>query len=126
MTQQKRVLIVGSFCNLSGYSDHARLVADSLIAQNSGHKFYLLDLQWAESSRDMKYVKKYGSMINETAQYFNFLKQTGTPTHQVSICCYFIIAREGLSNGTILQVIIKWDNFDIGCYSIPTLVFSIL
>jgi len=104
MTQQKRVLIVGSFCNLSGYSDHARLVADSLIAQNSGHKFYLLDLQWAESSRDMKYVKKYGSMIKETAQYFNFLKQTGTPVHQGFDCSFQVRAPNEFSRMTRYDV----------------------
>ena len=100
MTKQKRVLIVGSFCNISGYSDHARLLADALISQNSGHKFYLLDLQWAAASRDMKYVKKYGSMIQETAQYINFLKQTGQQMHQGFDCSFQVRAPNEFSRIT--------------------------
>jgi len=100
MTEQKRVLIVGAFCNISGYSDHARLLADALIAQNSGHKFYLLDLQWAEASRDNKYYKKYGAMIRETAQYLTFLKQTGQPFHEGFDCSYQVRAPNEFSRIT--------------------------
>jgi hypothetical protein len=51
MKNKLRVLVVGPVCNISGYSEHARTLIDSLIKDDNNVDLYLQDTQWAASTR---------------------------------------------------------------------------
>ena len=82
-----KVLIVGPFCNLSGYSEHARTLVDSLIQSQDKIDLYLQDTQWAASSRATKYESKYRDLINKTVHLIN--SQPKTPDGSVDISGLF-------------------------------------
>jgi len=88
MTKQKKILIIGSFCNISGYSDHARLIADAFIQHPGNHTLHLIDLQWAEATRTPEYSEKYLPYIQHTQEYLKFLKSTNTSMAAGFDCCF--------------------------------------
>ncbi len=71
MMNKPRVLLVGPVCNLSGYSEHARTLLDSLIEMEDTIDLYVQDTQWAASTRSSKYLEKYQRLMNKTAQVFD-------------------------------------------------------
>ena len=71
MINKPRVLLVGPVCNLSGYSEHARTLLDSLIEMEDTIDLYVQNTQWAASTRSSKYLEKYQRLMNKTAQVFN-------------------------------------------------------
>ena len=81
-----RVLLVGPVCNLSGYSEHARTLLDSLIEMGETIDLFVQDTQWAASSKSLKYFKKYENLINKTSQLFNTRKD---PEGRVNIAGLF-------------------------------------
>tara|TARA_R100001443_G_scaffold116198_1_gene135982 strand:+ start:4186 stop:5460 length:1275 start_codon:yes stop_codon:yes gene_type:complete len=88
MTEQKKILIIGSFCNVSGYSDHARVIVDAFLSSPQKHIVHLVDLQWAEASRNLDYTSKYLPLIENTQQYLKFLKSTNTSMSDGFDCCF--------------------------------------
>ena len=71
MMNKPRVLLVGPVCNLSGYSEHARTLLESLIEMEDTIDLYVQDTQWSASTRVSKYLEKYQRLINKTTQLFN-------------------------------------------------------
>jgi glycosyltransferase involved in cell wall biosynthesis len=88
MTNQKKIVIIGSFCNVSGYSDHARVIADAFLSSPEKPIVHLIDLQWAEATRNAEYSEKYGPLIENTQQYLKFLKSTNTSMTEGFDCCF--------------------------------------
>lgn len=88
MMKQKKIAIIGSFCNVSGYSDHARVIADALLSSPERPIVHLIDLQWAEATRNAEYSSKYGPLIENTQQYLKFLKSTNTSMADGFDCCF--------------------------------------
>jgi len=84
----KKVLIMGSFCNISGYSLHSRTLADSLINMENGPEVFLIDLQWAEATRSPAYVSRYEDRIAHTQQFMKFLQSTNAKVNEVFDCCF--------------------------------------
>lgn len=83
---KKKVLLIGPFVNISGYSDHARLMADALLAQEDKFEVYMLCTQWARSSSDSRFGARYESILRKTHQYMNELNQAQTPINTVFDC----------------------------------------
>jgi len=71
MINKPKVLVVGPVCNLSGYSEHARTLVDSLMQSQDTIDLYIQDTQWAASSRSTKYFLKYKNLINKTMKLFH-------------------------------------------------------
>lgn len=71
MMNKPRILLVGPVCNLSGYSEHARTLLDSLIEMEDTIDLYVQNTQWAASTRSSKYLEKYQRLMNKTAQVFD-------------------------------------------------------
>jgi len=84
----KKVLIIGSFCNISGYSLHSRTLADSLINMENGPEVFLIDLQWAEATRSSEYVSLYNERIRHTQQFLKFLQSTNAKVDEVFDCSF--------------------------------------
>ena len=63
---KKKVILVGPVLNISGYSDHARIVANSLLEMDSSVDLYILPTQWANSSTSLSYEKMYAPLIRKT------------------------------------------------------------
>ena len=59
MMNKPRILVVGSVGNISGYSDHARTLVNSLLEIEDRIDLYISITQWAASSLDTKYLTKY-------------------------------------------------------------------
>jgi glycosyltransferase involved in cell wall biosynthesis len=74
MKNKLRVLVVGPVCNISGYSEHARTLIDSLIKDDNNIDLYLQDTQWAASTRSLKYFEKYKHLIQKTSNLFEMRK----------------------------------------------------
>mgnify|MGYP003646011753 FL=1 len=74
MTNKPKVLLSGPVCNVSGYSEHARTLADALLGMVDQIDLYIQDTQWSSSTRSLSYLKKYGSLIEKTNKLFNSLK----------------------------------------------------
>jgi glycosyltransferase involved in cell wall biosynthesis len=83
-----RVLLVGSVCNLSGYSEHARTLLDSLMEMQDTIELYVQNTQWAASTTSSKYYQKYKDLINKTNVLFNSRKE---PDGKVNIAGLFDI-----------------------------------
>ena len=73
---KKRVLLVGPVCNISGYSEHARTLADSLIEMQDEVDLHIQNTQWAASSRASKYVSKYRKYMEKTQELFESRKDS--------------------------------------------------
>ena len=71
MSTKPRVILVGPVCNLSGYSEHARTLLDSLIESQDTIDLYLQNTQWAASTRSSEYFDKYKSLMVKTEELFN-------------------------------------------------------
>ena len=74
MTAKPKVLVSGPVCNVSGYSEHARTLADSLMQMTDQIDLYIQDTQWGASTRSLSYFKKYGPFIHKTMKLFNSRK----------------------------------------------------
>ncbi len=83
---KKEVLLIGPFVNISGYSDHARLMADALLAQKDKFEVYMLCTQWARSSTDSSFGDRYGAILQRTHQYLNEMNQANTPINTIFDC----------------------------------------
>lgn len=70
MTTIPRVLIVGPVCNISGYSEHARTIANAFIELEDQIDLYIQDTQWAAATRSYKYQEKYSKYINKTNELY--------------------------------------------------------
>ena len=70
MINKPKVLIVGPVCNLSGYSEHARTLLDSLMELQDTIEIFVSDTQWAAASRSSKYYEKYKNLIDKTNNLF--------------------------------------------------------
>jgi len=81
-----RVLLVGSVCNLSGYSEHARTLLDSLIEMQDTIDLYVQNTQWAASTTSSKYFEKYKDLIVKTNTLFNSRKD---PEGRVNVAGLF-------------------------------------
>ena len=66
MTTKTRVLISGPVTNISGYSEHARLIADALMEIPEEVDLYIQNTQWANSTRSVPYYEKYKEIIHKT------------------------------------------------------------
>ena len=51
-------LIIGPVCNVSGYSEHARMFADAFL-EDDNFDTYIIATQWANATTDMRHEKKY-------------------------------------------------------------------
>lgn len=71
MITKPRVILVGPVCNLSGYSEHARTLLDSLIESQDTIDLYIQNTQWAASTRSSEYFDKYKSLMVKTEELFN-------------------------------------------------------
>jgi glycosyltransferase involved in cell wall biosynthesis len=67
---KKRVLIIGPVCNISGYSEHARTLADSFLEMQDEVDLYIQNTQWAASTRSLSYENKYKDFIDKTSELF--------------------------------------------------------
>jgi glycosyltransferase involved in cell wall biosynthesis len=70
MNTKTKVLLVGPVCNLSGYSEHARLMLDSLLMCEDSIDLYVQVTQWAKSTYSEKYHNKYKHLIQKTQNLF--------------------------------------------------------
>jgi len=70
MTNKPKILVSGPVCNISGYSEHARTLVDSLMDLGDQIDLYVQDTQWAASTRSLKYLNKYSSLIDKTTSLF--------------------------------------------------------
>jgi len=70
MTNKPKILVSGPVCNISGYSEHARTLVDSLMDLGDQIDLYVQDTQWAASTRSLKYLNKYASLIDKTTSLF--------------------------------------------------------
>ncbi len=70
MINKPKILVVGPVCNLSGYSEHARTLLDSLLELQDTIEVYVQDTQWAATSRSSKYYEKYKNLIDKTNRLF--------------------------------------------------------
>ena len=70
MTNKPKILVSGPVCNISGYSEHARTLVDSLMDLGDQIDLYIQDTQWAASTRSLKYLNKYSSLIDKTTSLF--------------------------------------------------------
>lgn len=71
MNTKQKVLLIGPVCNLSGYSEHARLVLDSLLECEDSIDLYVQVTQWAKSTYSEEYHAKYEALIKKTGFLFN-------------------------------------------------------
>ena len=74
MSAKPKVLVTGPVCNVSGYSEHARTLVDSLMQMTDQIDLYIQDTQWSTSTRSLSYFKKYGPIIQKTMNLFSSLK----------------------------------------------------
>ena len=70
MTSIPKVLVVGPVCNISGYSEHARTLADAFIEMDDQIDLYIHETQWATASRSLKYVAKYEKYMVKTQELY--------------------------------------------------------
>lgn len=70
MTQKTRVLLSGPVTNISGYSEHARLITDALMEMSDTVDLYIQNTQWANSTRSTLYQEKYNDIIQKTQNLF--------------------------------------------------------
>jgi glycosyltransferase involved in cell wall biosynthesis len=87
MTAKKKILIMGPICNISGYSEHARMFADAFLEDNN-FETYLIDLQWANTTRSRTYEKKYAECITKSQVYLRYLQSTNISMNDGFDCCY--------------------------------------
>jgi glycosyltransferase involved in cell wall biosynthesis len=71
MSTKVKVLLVGPLCNISGYSEHARVLMDSLMGLEDEIDLYVQTTQWAAATWDLKYYEKYKSFIDKTNNLFH-------------------------------------------------------
>jgi glycosyltransferase involved in cell wall biosynthesis len=64
-----KILVIGSVCNISGYSEHARTLVDALMTLDDKIDLYIQNTQWAMASTDIKYVNKYGNLLEKTHNF---------------------------------------------------------
>jgi len=81
-----KVLLVGPVCNVSGYSEHARTLLDSLVEVQDKIDLYVQNTQWAASSVNSKYYEKYKTLIDKANNLFNSRKD---PQGRVNIAGLF-------------------------------------
>lgn len=81
-----RILLVGPVCNLSGYSEHARILLNCLIDMQDKIDLYVQNTQWAASTTSSKYYEKYKNLLNKTNALFNSRKD---PEGRVNIAGLF-------------------------------------
>lgn len=74
MSTKPKVLVSGPVCNISGYSEHARTLVDSLLEMGDQVDLYIQDTQWAAASKSIVYSQKYGHLINKTNSLFESRK----------------------------------------------------
>lgn len=87
MMVKKKILIMGPVCNISGYSEHARMFADAFLEDES-FETYIIDLNWANSTRSTVYENKYEECLQRTQIYLRYLKSTDTSMNKGFDCCY--------------------------------------
>jgi glycosyltransferase involved in cell wall biosynthesis len=87
MTAKKKILIMGPICNISGYSEHARMFADAFL-EDDNFETYIIDLQWAKTTRSRTYEEKYEECITRSQVYLRYLHSTNTPMGKGFDCCY--------------------------------------
>ena len=75
MTHKKRVVLIGPITNVSGYSEHARMVLESLLEMQNQIDLYVLPTQWAASSTSEAYAKKYTPIVNKTTHFIQTIQQ---------------------------------------------------
>ena len=85
---KKKVLLIGPLFNISGYSDHARLIADALYSRSDLFDVYLLSTQWAQASSDSSYVDKYVESLVKTQTLLEESQKNGTPLGQLFDCTF--------------------------------------
>jgi len=71
MMNKPKILVVGAVGNISGYSEHARALVDSLLEIEDRIDLYISITQWAASSLETKYLSKYKKWIDKTNELFN-------------------------------------------------------
>jgi glycosyltransferase involved in cell wall biosynthesis len=86
MTTIPKVLIIGPVCNISGYSEHARTIADAFISLGNQIDLYIQDTQWASATRSHKYAAKYEEYIHKTTTLF---QQRANPNGEINIAGLF-------------------------------------
>ena len=74
MTEKPKILVIGPVFNTSGYSEHARLVLDALMTMENEVDLYLQNTQWAASSVNLKYQKKYNNLVEKTMSFVQQLE----------------------------------------------------
>ena len=87
MTAKKKILIMGPICNISGYSEHARMFADAFL-EDDNFETYIIDLQWSNTTRSSVYEKKYAECIDRSQLYLRYLQSTNTSMNDGFDCCY--------------------------------------
>ena len=78
---------MGPICNISGYSEHARMFADAFLEDDS-FETYIIDLQWANTTRSRTYEKKYAECITKSQVYLRYLQSTNISMNDGFDCCY--------------------------------------
>jgi len=101
---KKRILIIGPVCNISGYSDHARMFADAFL-EDDRFDTYILATQWANATTGMSFEKKYLENIKKTQTYLKYVQSTGQTMQDSFDCCYQVRPPNEFENIT---------NYDIG------------
>jgi glycosyltransferase involved in cell wall biosynthesis len=84
---KKRILIIGPVCNVSGYSEHARMFADAFL-EDDNFDTYIIATQWANATTDMRHEKKYIECIKKTQMYLKYAQSTGQTMQDSFECCY--------------------------------------
>ena len=86
---KKKILITGPVCNVSGYSEHARMITDAFL-QDDNFEVYIMDLQWSHSTRSRVYEEKYAECLSRSQMYFRYLTSTNTSVADGFDCSYQI------------------------------------
>ena len=101
---KKRILVIGPVCNVSGYSEHARMFADAFL-EDDRFDTYILATQWANATTSTKYEQKYLENIKKTQTYLKYIQSTGQSMKSSFDCCYQVRPPNEFENVT---------NYDIG------------
>jgi len=75
MINKKRVVLIGPITNVSGYSEHARTILESLLEMQNQIDLYVLPTQWAAASTDEGYTQKYTPIVNKTTHLIQTIQQ---------------------------------------------------
>tara|TARA_R100001509_G_scaffold10921_3_gene5775 strand:+ start:918 stop:2216 length:1299 start_codon:yes stop_codon:yes gene_type:complete len=86
MSTKPKILITGPFFNVSGYSNHSRVLLESFVELEDKYDIYIDPTQWAASSVRNEFYQKYKRLVDKKN---NLLSTRAQPDGQVNIAGLF-------------------------------------